>query len=423
MMLVNSVQKAAGLRGLASSSASRSSAARSLSTSVYSWGNGDEGQLAHASIEKSGLMQTYREPTPRLVDALEGQDAVCVSCGPTHAAAATEDGRVLTWGKSTGDSGMLGFLPFGGAEPMLGHDGGDGTHCLFPHWVSEGLDGVRAKQVSCGSVHTAVLSSAGDVFSWGLGSAGGSTGALGVGDRSSRARPTQVLFGGSDEVKIKQLASGTKHTVALGVDGEVWTWGCGENGRLGNGGTTDQLEPYPVEFFLEVGVKCVSVACGNSFSLALGDDGKVYGWGKNDQAQLGLGGSMSMDVYAMEEMPRLIDTLADEKIVHIAAGGSHALAINNKGEVFHWGMRLWVEPHKMTALQEHHAVKADCGDGFCAVLTDVGQVYTWGKGRSGALGHGDNSRHAQPTLVDTLAKSNVIDIACGPSYSFAVVKH
>ncbi|GBG25543.1 Serine/threonine-protein kinase Nek8 [Hondaea fermentalgiana] len=393
-----------------------------MATSVYSWGTGDDGQLAQPSIEKSGMMNTYRESAPRLVEALEGQDVESVACGPSHAAATTKDGRVLTWGKAEAEGGVLGLFSMGASTPLLGHAGGDGKHCLFPHWVSEGLEGVRAKQVSCGANHTGVLSDKGDVFTWGAGGSMGSASALGLGSSDAASRPEQVLFGDSDEVKIAQIASGSKHMVALGVDGEVWTWGSGENGRLGNGGTTDQLEPYPVEYFLEVGIKIVSIATGNSFSLALSDDGKVYGWGKNDQAQLGLGGSMSMDVYAMEEMPRQIDLLANETIVSIAAGGSHAMAVNSKGEVFHWGMRLWVEPHKMTALQQHHVVQAGCGANFNAVLTDIGQVFTWGKGRTGALGHGDNSRYAQPTLVEGLVARDVTQIACGPNYTLAVAK-
>jgi len=380
--------------------------------SVYSWGNGDDGQLGQPSIERQGLTNSYNEREPRLVESLEPQDVTSVGCGVKHSAAVTEDGRVLTWGKVT--------------DSLLGHDGGNGSHCVHPHMVAEGLEGVKAKQVVCGDLHTVVLTEEGNVFTWGWGGSFMSgAGALGLGSMESKKRPEKVLFGGGDEVKLAKVATGKNHVMALGVSGEIWSWGRGENGRLGNGGNSDQLEPCPVDFFLDLDIVCKDIACGNSFTLALTDDGRIYGWGKNDQSQLGIGAGMAMDVYAMEDMPVQITALANEKIVKIAAGGGHALAINDKGELFFWGMRLWMEPHKMTALKEHHIAQAACGNGFSAVLTDAGQVFTWGKGiqvrQSGVLGHGDRSRHAQPELVGGFgAGVTISQVACGAKHAMAV---
>eukprot|EP00953_Heterococcus_sp_UTEX-ZZ885_P013031 7448-Heterococcus_DN1.PRE.1 len=60
------------------------------------------------------------------------------------------------------------------------------------------------------------------------------------------------------------------------------------------------------------GVLCIHVrsqvitrlSVGTAFTLALTDAGELYGWGRNDAGQLGLGGGMAMDVYAMENLPR-----------------------------------------------------------------------------------------------------------------------
>jgi Regulator of chromosome condensation (RCC1) repeat len=48
------------------------------------------------------------------------------------------------------------------------------------------------------------------------------------------------------------------------------------------------------------------LSVGTAFTLALTDAGELYGWGRNDAGQLGLGGGMSMDVYAMENLPRQV---------------------------------------------------------------------------------------------------------------------
>lgn len=380
------------------------------SSSVYSWGSGDHGQLGQVSIAKEGLTNSYEETAPRLMPGLEGQDVGSVSCGFKHTAAVTEDGRVLTLGKCE--------------DGLLGHDGGDGSHCLQPHMVSEGLEGVKAASVSCGESHTAVLSTDGDLFTWGFGGSFFSgAGALGLGGSGNQARPQRVLVGGSEEVKLSKIASGKSHMMGLGMDGEVWTWGRGENGRLGTGSNDDALEPFPVEYFLDQDISIVDIACGNSFCLALTSEGQIYGWGKNDQSQLGIGGSMSMDVYNMEYLPTHVDSLTD-KVVAIGAGGSHSLAINEQGQVYMWGMRLWTEPHKMTALADHRIVQVDGGDGYSMALSDAGQVFTWARGmrtaRNGVLGHGNKSREAQPKLVEALADTPCRQVAAGSNFALAV---
>lgn len=56
--------------------------------------------------------------------------------------------------------------------------------------------------------------------------------------------------------------------------------------------------------------------------MALSSEGEVFGWGRNDQGQLGLGGGLTMDVYAAEVLPRTIDALSGEKVIN------WALAVN-----------------------------------------------------------------------------------------------
>ncbi len=339
------------------------------------------------------------------------KQSVCgVSSGWKHSAVCTLDGRIFTFGNSS--------------KILLGHDGGNGKSCLQPTNVIEGLEGIFVSAVVCGENHTAAISKTGEVFTWGWGGSFFSgCGALGSGDTKDRKRPAPVLFGGSNEVKIKKIACGRSHMIALGNEGEVWTWGHGENGRLGNGTTADQLEPFPVDYFLDLDIKCVDIACGNSFCLALSDDGKVYGWGKNDQSQLGLGGGISMDMYAMENMPRLIESLEKEDIIYIGAGASQSLAINANSEVFYWGNRLWMEPHKMSILSKHNIVQVDCGNGYSAALSDAGQIFTWGKGfqtrSTGVMGHCDTKRHSQPEVISSIADVSIKGLSCGNRHMIA----
>lgn len=167
------------------------------------------------------------------------------------------------------------------------------------------------------------------------------------------------------------------------------------------------------------------VACGDSFCLALSTEGEVYGWGKNEQGQLGMGGGLSMDVYAMENFPRLIEDLANETIMYIAAGAHHAVAVNDKGELFFWGMRLWLEPHKMTILKDQRIVSAACGNNFTLALSDAGQVFSWCKGytvrKSGVLGLGHTKRTVQPELIQEMEGTRYIQkVAAGNKFALAL---
>lgn len=149
--------------------------------------------------------------------------------------------------------------------------------------VVEAFRGIRIVDVSCADYYTCAVDSEGKIYSWGW---GGSTmkGAGGLGHAGGQDEPTpRLLRTLTDQgVPVEAVECGEFHTVALTTDGEVWAWGNGEYGRLGNG-ETDTLEvPEPVEFFADDEV--VAIAAGRDFSFALTDSGELYGWGGNSRA-------------------------------------------------------------------------------------------------------------------------------------------
>lgn len=279
----------------------------------------------------------------------------------------------------------------------------------------------------------AALSEDGEVFTWGWGGTFVTgAGALGHGDLEHQWRPKEIEFPGVDTasgrgLKVKSLASGKSHMLAIGDEGEVWSWGNGENGRLGNGGSENQLQPLPVEVLLDLDIDIKQVACGKSFSMALTSDGKLYGWGQNQTGQLGVGGSFSMDVYAMEEYPVPINTDAvtreGETIAYVATGEGHTCAVTSEGRTLVWGQSTWMEPYNLTALDEQNIVSVACGGGFSAAVNDGGEVFTWGKGiglkGSGALGHEDLATHLQPEKLITFT-SPISHVACGHRHAAAI---
>nr|XP_027081494.1 ultraviolet-B receptor UVR8-like [Coffea arabica] len=104
-------------------------------------------------------------------------------------------------------------------------------------------------------------------------------------------KPTTSNFldSGSNNMahKVIAVATGESHTLALTGDGNVYSWGRGTFGRLGSGSESDLLLPTRIRFFEENKLKIVGIAAGAYHNLALADDGSVWGWGHNVYGQIG----------------------------------------------------------------------------------------------------------------------------------------
>ncbi|CAI5712013.1 unnamed protein product [Peronospora destructor] len=384
----------------------RQYAAFTTQSSVYTWGNGTLGQLGHGLVLKSGIRSAYEELLPKVLEAFEGKSIIHLDLGANHSAAIDEDGKLLVWG-----SNEYGKLGLGHSKDME----------ELPREV-EALEGINIVDVSCGDYFTAAVDADGKMYSWGW---GGSTmkGAGGLGHAGGKDEPTPRLLTTlvDQGVPIATVECGEFHTVALSKDGEIWAWGNGEYGRLGNGESDTCEVPEPIEFFLKDNV--VSIAVGRDFSFALTDTGDLYSWGGNSHNQLGIGGSLAMDVYNIESIPVLVEAFNGVSVKQIAAGYDHAAAVTEDGRLYMWGAKIWIEPHEMTAMNEHKVVQVACGRQYTAALTADGKVFTFGKGSSNCLGHGDRKNQLQPVQIQALADINIASVSCGDYHMGAIATH
>jgi alpha-tubulin suppressor-like RCC1 family protein len=268
---------------------------------VYSWGYGGDGRLGHGD-EEDVLV-------PKMIESLQNEHLVDIDCGELHSGATTETGKVFLWG--FGKNGRLGL-------------GNNTENRLTPTCVEEGFLGFDIASISCGGLHTACLSSRGEIFTFGL----GKDGRLGHGNEDNSHRPQMVQFFG--RIKIAQVICGGHHTSALDVEGRIWTWGFDDDGRLGHGTPGHQFIPLVVESLVHK--KIVSVACGCWHSAALADDGTVFTWGSCKSGQLGLGDKSPVPV------PRVcLQGIGQGRIKEIACGTAHTVALTEGGNVFCWG--------------------------------------------------------------------------------------
>ena len=131
------------------------------------------------------------------------------------------------------------------------------------------------------------------------------------------------------------VAGGEQHSMALLADGRVMTWGdntFGQLGRIGIGGNDPIARPIANL------PKIVAIAAGGYHCLAIDARGGVWAWGEDDFGQVGNGGVVA----AVPSPTRVINPLDNQDlllgVVAIAAGEKHSLAVLKDGTVRSWGL-------------------------------------------------------------------------------------
>ena len=109
----------------------------------------------------------------------------------------------------------------------------------------------------------------------------------------------------------------------------MYSWGAGDNGRLGLGDTKDQLVPTLITSLIDE--KIVSVHAGSVHTAFLATRGQVFTCGKSEYA----GHGTSYDVLT----PLIVETLKDVEVTQITVGpgGYHTIVLTNKNEIYSWG--------------------------------------------------------------------------------------
>jgi alpha-tubulin suppressor-like RCC1 family protein/tRNA A-37 threonylcarbamoyl transferase component Bud32 len=132
---------------------------------------------------------------------------------------------------------------------------------------------------------------------------------------------------------IIDISCGAYHSLVLTNFGEVYAWGENDCGQIGNGRNSDQLKPIKVKGFNNERV--VMISCGKWHSMALTDNGYVYSWGDKDCGQLGIGNT----VHSNE--PKFVAVIDEIKcnvfIEKISCGSFHSLLLSCDGNIYAFG--------------------------------------------------------------------------------------
>eukprot|EP00889_Picochlorum_renovo_P001271 jgi/Picre1/28301/NNA_003707.t1 len=286
--------------------------------------------------------------------------------------------------------------------------------------VIEGLLGTRfrgrrfgASPIVAGSRNTMAVTADGQVYSWGW----NDRATLGQGHQECMPKPRKIM--GLQGVHVVQVAVGGWHALAVDVDGQCWAWGGNEYNQCdAEPGTRDLLQPQKCVTNLKV----VQVDAGGMHSVALTDNGQIWMWGEQ-------WGDFSMTV---NRAPKRIDSTGN--FVRVVCGAFHNLALTSSGEMYSWGINDYGQlgngtTSNMTVptlIQEgFFGVKVSdiaAGGWHSLAITEDGEVYVWGRGEHGRLGLGDpaGASRLRPTKVEGLEGLRIVEASCGGTHTVVV---
>jgi len=221
-----------------------------------------------------------------------------------------------------------------------------------------------------------VLAEDGSVWTWGYAGKKGmfnwmysqEVGALGHGDKEPHFYPKRVEWFRENKIKITKIAAGNYHCVAIDTKNNMYNWGKGQYGVLGNGDNSEAVLPQLNEEFEFIKKQYEEEAPGtfgykkvhssDNYTAVVLKDGTLFTWGMNDRGQLGVGNAIGMDMVESENQPREIvftqsfpghELHNDPVFIEDVYCGQNTMILrDHEGNVFKTGNRLDYIPKKIT---------------------------------------------------------------------------
>ena len=346
---------------------------------------------------------------------------IMMATGRAHMAVVTEEGALYTRG-----DGILGQLGLGEDNKVSYYFKRiDPKHFRFDKLI----------MVTCGSNFCTTMTTEGQVFAWGenrIGCLG-----LGVPLNHRQYEPKRVNFENVATSKLCMISSSNHHTLALGIEGEVYAWGANAKGQLGLGTESMRLgsESFPKKLWDQEtnDQKFVVISAGGKHSSAVTKDGRVYTWGANCCGQLGLGVVAWLKVF-----PTLVTGLIKEQdVVMTSCGDKHTLLLTRNGGLWSTGrgsegqqLSIGIDNQHVYAFDritengfnQQRVITAIGGDGNSIAVRQDGAVITWGAGYSSNLsrdifmhlmGNAIGKKQPAATCYATISRREILAFAMG----------
>lgn len=278
-------------------------------------------------------------------------------------------------------------------------------------------------QESFGYYHSAVLTSKGRIFIWGI----NVYGQLGDGTVVDKYKPLDITskFNLYDGEVIEQISLGGYHSSAVTSLGRIFTWGFNVHGQLGDGTSSNRLTPVDItaKFNLSLGETISEVNLGAYFSSAITSSGRIFTWGQNTYCQIADG--TVTDRYLPVDITAKFTFNTGEVITQMVLGTYHAAVLTSEGRLFTWGGNTYGQlgdgtntiksaPFNITANfglgVGETIVQISLGEFHSAAITSLGRIFTFGFNQDGELGDGTLDYKLLPTDITSQFTLNVGEI-------------
>ena len=350
---------------------------------MYCWGGGYGGKLGSSTNSPKTV------PTAVNQSSMPWGAVKTIELGDGFTCAIASDNYIYCWGQN--DSGQLGKGAFSAVKS--------------PTMVARGaMPYGTVKQVEIGYTHSCAIASDDHVYCWGS----NGLGQLGNGTYASYKTPVAVLQGAMPSLTVKKIAVGFYHTCVIASNNQVYCWGFGNKGQLGNGATSNQTVPVAVVTGQMPSLLATQITAGTySTCVIASSDSRAYCFGSDSYGDLGDGKPASSS-----STPRQVlagDMPSPYTVNQISGGVFNACAVsavNNKE--YCWGSN-WVGLLGVgTATSTYTSPKAlaqgaipggatilKLGNGGyinCSIASD-NHPYCWGFNLGGNVGSGDTSSY------------------------------
>jgi alpha-tubulin suppressor-like RCC1 family protein len=297
-----------------------------------------------------------------------------------------------------------------------GGDAGDRT--LRPESLS--LPGPVAQIATSNSTEYALLTN-GDLYAWGL----GTNGQLGDGnDRDSFGSPVQVRF--PFGVRIASIPTDVMpYDTGLAVDtqGNVWGWGLDQSGELCLGDNQSYSTPQQLPFFN------VTAVAGAGEHTLYDANGTIYACGSGRDGELGDGGQTSSNT------PVRVQNLGGQPVTTLTASYSNSGALLSDGSYYDWGYDGAGQIGNGTVNQSADVPvrvslpgpvaqvalggSLDSNGQTIVMLTDH-SLYAWGNDSAYQLGNGRTGTYPSPIQIQPPNGVTYVALASGGNTSYGI---
>lgn len=225
-------------------------------------------------------------------------------------------------------------------------------------------------------------------------------------------------------IRVCCLASSGQHFIAVTTDGAVYSWGEGNKGQLGHN-AIESWKHFPTRVESLGRYHVLGACAGDGFSLFWTDLGIVFSVGDNSHGALGHVGLTSLLI------PKRIEKLEGIKIIQVAAGNTHVVALSSEGEVFVWGesstgalgfgqqMSLITFPNRLVSAQMMSQIKeVRCGPDCTMILNTYGELFCSGSNAFNKFGFGEKIEKVTAfRKISELKNTKILDFSVSVNHS------